>query len=414
MTGRIRTNCVAAALAFGVAASAWAAEKPGQRVGDAWVGTWAASPVSLPTDLDEPAAGDSTYRDIVHISAGGTGVRVQLTNEFGKTPLVVEAAHIAISAGNGATEPGTDRALNFGGRPTVMIPAGGMIYSDEVAMQAPALANLAVSVYVADHYVSARSCHQLGESTNYIAKGEQTAAPTMQRAGTIDSWCFVKGVDVRANVRAKSDAFSIVALGDSITDGWRSTPNANRRWPDILAQRLQAGGATAQIGVLNEGISGNRVLHDGAGPNAIARFNRDVLAQSGVKYLILLEGINDIGWAASRHSQTEAVSAKDLIDAMTQLVDRAHEHGITVYGATLTPYGGAGYSSAPGERIRTALNTWIRTGGVVDGVIDFDKATRDPANPTRFLPAYDSGDHLHPNDAGYKAMADSIDLKMLR
>ena len=391
-------------------ASAWAAPRPGSLHDDAWVGTWSASPMSLPVGVAEPAAGDSTYRNILRISAGGNGVRVQLTNEFGATPLVVDAAHIAASAGNGAVEPGTDHTLTFGGRPAVTIPAGGFMLSDEVAMQATALTSLAVSVHVADHYVSTRSCHLLADSTNYIAKGDQTGATTLENARTIDSWCFVKGIDVRA----KAAAFSVVTLGDSITDGYRSTPNANRRWPDDLAERLQTAKATAQVGVLNEGISGNRLLHDGAGPNAIARFDRDVLAQTGVKYIIVLEGINDIGWAAARHSQSEAVSAQDLIEGITQLVERAHQHGIKVYGATVTPYGGAGYSSPQGEQIRSALNTWLRTGNIVDGVIDFDKATRDPANPARFLLAYDSGDHLHPNDAGYKAMAGSIDLGMLR
>ena len=403
----MRGKSLVLALVLAWVGSAWAAGKPDAPKGDAWIGTWAASPVPLQTKVDEPAAGDSTYRNIVRISAGGTGLRVQLTNEFGATPLVVSAAHIAVSAGSGAIEPGSDHALTFGGRAAVTIPAGGLMLSDAVAMQAPALASLAVSVYIADHFVSTRSCHQLGDSTNYIARGDQTSAATMQSARTIDSWCFVKGVDVRAN----GHAFSVVTLGDSITDGYRATPDANRRWPDVLAARLNSGTA-AQVGVLNEGISGNKVLRDGAGSSAIARFDRDVLAQSGVRYLIILEGINDIGGLA--RSQADGPSAQDLIEAMTQMVERAHQHGIKVYGATVTPYEGAGYFSAQGEQVRTALNTWMRSDGVVDGVVDFDKATRDPARPTWFLPAYDSGDHLHPNDAGYKAMADSIDLTMLR
>ncbi len=397
------------ALGCGLISGAWGAAKPGQAGSAGWVGTWAAAPVSMPPGIEEPAAGNSTYRDIVHISAGGSGVRVQLTNEFGSTPLVVSAAHIAVSAGNGAIEPGSDHALTFGGRADVMVPAGGFILSDEVPMEAAAFANLAVSVYVADRYVSTRTCHVMATSTNYIARGDQTAAPSLDNARTIPSWCFVKGIEVRA----REGAFSTVVLGASIADGYHSTPNENRRWPDDLAARLQASRPAVQAGVLNEGMGGNRLLHDGTGPGAIARFDRDVLAQSGVRDLILFEGTNDLGWPAA-HGGNEPVTAEEMIWAETQLVERAHQHGIRVLGSTLTPFEGASYFSAQGEQIRTAFNAWVRTGGVVDGVIDFDKVARDPARPARLLPAFDSGDHLHPDDAGYKAMADSIDLSLLR
>ena len=386
--------------------TAAAADKAADKPTEAWVGTWAASPMALAPKMDEPAAGDSTYRNIVRVSLGGKTARVQFTNEFGKTPLVIGSAHIAVSAGGGAVQAGTDHPLTFGGQPSVTIPAGGFMLSDDIAMDIAPLASLAVSVYVADRDVSTRSCHELGSSTNYITKGDASGATTLTNPRTITSWCFVKGIDVRA----ASKAFAIVTLGDSITDGALSTPDANHRWPDSLAERLQS----KNIAVLNEAISGNRILHDGAGPNAVARFDRDVLAQSGVKYLIILEGINDIGWPVARKDTSEEVSAADLILAVTQLVERAHQHGIKVIGATLTPYGGAGYSSDQGEQKRTALNQWYRTAGVVDGVIDFDKVTRDPAKPLWFNPEYDSGDHLHPKDAGYKAMADSIDLSLFR
>ncbi len=409
MTGKKRATWMAAALACGCAASAWGAAKPGAPGSAVWVGTWAAAPVSMPPEVEEPAAGDSTYRDIVHISAGGSGVRVKLTNEFGSTPLVVSAAHIAVSAGAGAIEPGTDHVLTFGGRADVMVPAGGYILSDEVPMEAAAFANLAVSVYVADRYVSTRTCHVMATSTNYIAKGDQTAAASLENARTIPSWCFVKGIDVRA----RAGAFSTVVLGASIVDGYHSTPNENRRWTDGLAARLAGSRPGIQAGVLNEGMGGNRLLHDGTGPSAIARFDRDVLAQSGVRDLILFEGTNDLGLPALRGG-AEMVSAEEMIWAETQLVERAHQHGIRVIGATLTPYEGAIYFTAQGEQMRTAFNTWVRTGGVVDGVIDMDKVVRDPARPARLLPALDSGDHLHPNDAGYKAMADSVDLSLLR
>ncbi len=369
--------------------------------------------MALAPKLGEPAAGDSTYRDIVRTSLGGKSLRVELTNEFGTTPLIVGSAHLGLSAGNqpgGPVQPGSDHVLTFGGKPGVMIPAGGYMLSDEVAMEAPPLSSLAVSIYLADQEIATRTCHQLASSTNYITKGDATAAATLPNPRAIDSWCFVKGIEVKAG----NKAFAIVTLGDSITDGAHSTPNTNHRWPDYLAERLQAEKNAAHIAVLNEGISGNRVLHDGAGPNAIARFDRDVLAQSGAKYLIVLEGINDIGSPVSHHDLSEFASAQDLIGAMTQLVLRAHQHGIKVIGATLTPYGGAGYSSPQGEQIRSALNDWYRTAGVVDAVIDFDKVTRDPAKPEVFNPAYDSGDHLHPKDAGYKAMADSIDLGLFQ
>jgi lysophospholipase L1-like esterase len=370
-----------------------------------WVGTWAASPMTI--RLDQPA-GNSTFRNIVHISLGGDTLRVTLTNEFGTTPLQVGAVHIALSAGDGKTQPNTDHALTFGGRPSVMVPAGALVISDPIAMPAAAMADLAISVYLPEQPIATPTCHALGSSTNYIATGDATAQPALDNAKSYTSWCFVKNVDVRAGEKSAA----IVTLGDSITDGAHSTPDANHRWPDYLAARLQADKKTAHIAVLNQGISGNRILYDGAGPNALSRFDRDVLAQPGVKYLIILEGINDIGRIAKPSDPEGNLTADDLIFAFTQMVTRAHQHGIKVYGATLTPYLGAGYATPRGEEVREAYNNWIRTGGIVDGVIDFDKATQDPQKPTTFSATSDSGDHLHPGDAGYKAMADSIDLKL--
>jgi lysophospholipase L1-like esterase len=219
----------------------------------------------------------------------------------------------------------------------------------------------------------------------------------------------VKGIDVSTS---DPKAAAIVAYGDSITDGALSTRDVNRRWPDVLARRLQENSKTAHLSVLNEGIGGNRVLHDGTGPNALARFDRDVLAQSGVKYLIILESINDIGRTAQPRAPGDEITVPQLISALTQLVTRTHAHGVKVFGATLTPYVGANYASPAGEQMREAINQWIRTSGVFDGVIDFDQATRDPANPTVFDPAADSGDHLHPGDAGYEKMGSAIDLSL--
>ena len=373
-----------------------------------WVGTWAASPMGMTLKADQPAA-NATYRSIVHTSVAGDTVRVQLTNEFGTAQLVVGDAHIAISSGSGAIQPDTDHALTFNGRPSVTIPRGAMVFSDPVPMKLPALSNVALSVYVPEQALDVATCHELALSTNFVTPGDTAAAASLSDAKPLDHWCFVKGIDVQA----EKNGAAIVTLGDSITDGWHSTADANRRWPDVLAARLQAGKKTADLGVLNEAISGNRILHDEAGPNALARFDRDVLAQSGVKYLIILESINDIGTTAKpREPEDTAVTAQDLIFGLTQMATRAHEHGIKVFGATITPYGGAGYFSEAGEHYRQTINDWIRTSGVFDGVIDFDKTTRDPSNPTAFLPAYDANDHLHPNDAGDKAMGDSIDLSL--
>lgn len=376
-----------------------------------WVGTWATAPMGQQVNPGQPAPGDSTYRDIVHISLGGSSVRVQLTNEFGSQPLTIAEAHIALSAGHGAIQPGSDHALSFDGRPSVTIPAGALVVSDPVPMRVAALSNLAVSVYLPAQRVRETSCHEDAQSTNFITPGNTTAAETLEAARPIYSWCFVKGIDVDESNRK---AASIVTFGDSITDGWQSSRDLNRRWPDVLARRLQADSKTANLSVLNEGISGNRLLHDRAGVNALARFDRDVLAQNGVKYLIVLEGINDIGSVARPREPEDVITAQDITFALSQLVTRAHSHGIKVFGATLTPYMGAGYASPQGEQIREAVNQWIRTSGVFDGVIDFDKVTRDPAKPSMFLPAFDSGDHLHPGDAGYKAMGSAIDLSLFR
>jgi len=382
-----------------------------QEVGRGWVGTWAAAPMDNPVNPGQPSPADSTYRNIVRISGGGASVRVELTNEFGSRPLTIAASHIALSAGQGAIQPGSDHALSFSGRASVTIPASSLVISDPIPMQVAALASVAVSVYLPEQSIGDTSCHDLGVSTNYIAPGDETAATSLSNARTIGSWCFVKGIEIAAD---SDKAAAIVTLGDSITDGAKSTVDANRRWPDVLAERLQADKRTAHLSVLNEGISGNRVLHDHAGPNAISRMDRDVIAQGGVKYLIMLEGINDIGVTAEPRDRSDIITTEDLEFGMTQIVTRAHEHGIKVFGATLTPYKGAGYFSDLGEKIREDVNQWIRTSGTFDGVIDFDQVTRDPANPAVFSSQADSGDHLHPGDAGYKAMGSAIDLSLFR
>ena len=391
---------------MGLGASVSLAQTPASN----WVGTWAASPVGSQVNSGQPGPANSTYRNIVHISMGGPSLRVQLTNEFGTEPLKVGAADIAVSAGSGSIQASTDHALTFNGKPTVEVPAGAFVLSDPVTIEAAPLSDLVVSVYLPEQQIRNTTCHTAGHSTNYVMRGNRAAAPTADNSSTITSWCFVKGIDVSTS--AADHAAAIVTLGDSITDGAQSTYDTNRRWPDVLASRLQADKKTAHLSIVNQGISGNRVLHDGYGPSALARFDRDVIAQSGVKYLIILEGINDIGRLKDPHELGDNITADDLIFGLSQLVTRAHQHGIKVFGATLTPYLPTGYSSPLGEQVRQAYNHWIRTSGVFDGVIDFDKITQDPAHPDQFLPAYDSGDHLHPGDAGYKAMGDAIDLSL--
>ena len=376
-----------------------------------WVGTWATAPVSgnnpNGTSGGESATG-STLRETVHVSLGGTSVRVILTNEFGKESLTISGAQIALPAPDGAIIPASARPLTFSGSASVTIPPGALEVSDAVPFNLKPLSDLSVSLYLPQQPLTTISLHGFADATNYLAEGNVLTAETLTAPKKIYSWNFLKGVDVLAD----KDAASIVAFGDSITDGAHSTRDKNARWPDVLAARLAADKKTARLGVLNEGIGGNRVLHDNTGPSALARLDRDVIAQAGVKYLILLESINDIGHAQDPKKPYDVVSADDLIAGFTQMARRAHTHGIKVFGATLTPYVGAGYQSPAGEAERQAVNQWIRTTKELDGVIDFDKTTTDPAHPGMFLPADDSGDHLHPGDAGYKAMGDAIDLKL--
>jgi lysophospholipase L1-like esterase len=378
---------------------------------DHWVGTWAASPMAAKNPdakFGAPGTDGTTLREIVHISIGGPSVRVVLTNEFGLDPLTIGAAQIALSSGASTITAGTATPLTFGGAPTIIIPPGALVVSDPAALKVAPSSNLAVSLFLPDQPVNQLTLHSFADQTNYLAPGNAVSAVSFDTPTTFFSWDFLKGVDVTADDKAAA----IVTFGDSITDGAHSTRDANARWPDVLARRLQADKKTADLGVLNEGIGGNRVLHDNTGPSALARFDRDVLAQAGVKYLVIMESINDIGHATDPAKPYDVVTAEDLIVGLSQLAARAHTHGIKVYGATLTPYIGAKYQSPAGEEIRQAVNKWIRTTNQLDGVIDFDKVTTDPTHPGMFLVLDDSGDHLHPGDDGYKAMGESIDLKL--
>jgi lysophospholipase L1-like esterase len=345
---------------------------------------------------------------IAHTSIGGRRVRIELSNTFGSAPLVIGAAHIAIRDKESAIVLASDRALQFGGRPSYWIPPGATVISDAVSLDVPAASDLAVSIYIPDS-AATDTMHAVGLHTTYISKeGDASAASAIADATTTQSFYFLTNVDVAA----PPDAAAVVTFGDSITDGAVSTPNTDRSWPSFLARRLAASGG-ANIAVLNQGISGNRLLRDGAGINALARFDRDVLAQPGVKWLTILEGINDIGLASLPNTPaSDAVSSDDLIGALKQLIERAHTHGIKVIGCTLTPYEGAAYYSESGEVIREAVNQWIRSAGAFDAVVDFDAVARDPEHPKQFRPGFNNGDHLHPNDAGYEAMANAIELSV--
>lgn len=376
-----------------------------------WVGAWASAQMApdAKNSLDPRDYPDATLRQIVRLSLGGDRIRVRLSNAFGTQPLTIKAARVAVSAAlnSARIDPATDRALTFSGRTEVTIPAGADYWSDPVALKVAPLTSLAISL----HYAAAPSVqtgHPGSRATSYVLSGDHTADADLPGAKTADRWFQISSVDV---VSAKKAA-AIVAYGDSITDGYGVQPNTNLRWTDGLVERLKG----RNIGVLNLGIGGNRVLLDGLGPNALARFERDVLSQSGVTHVILLEGVNDLGVLtrdAPATPQAHKALVEQVIAAYRQMIDRAHARGIKVIGATILPYSGSAYyHPAPeSEADRQAINAFIRAPGNFDGVIDWDKALRDPARPTYLLPAYDN-DGLHPNLAGYKAMADAIPLSL--
>jgi lysophospholipase L1-like esterase len=375
-----------------------------------WVGTWAAAPVGIDNSKGTIGSADFTIRQIVHTSLAGNTVRVVFTNEMGTTPLTLSGAQAALSAGGDNIVLDSARVLSFNGRPSVTIPVGAKVFSDSFSMDLPTASNLAVSIYIPRQPIPNLTEHAYANQSNFIAPGNVVEAKTLANPLETDAWQFLSEVEVRASPKSAA----IVTLGDSITDGAFSTRSANLRWPDDLASRLQASGKTRSLSVLNEGIGGNRILHDEtasvAMPSALKRFDRDVLSQAGVKYLIILEGINDIGIATRPNNPIDPVSPEDLILGLAQMIERAHTHGIKVYLGTIMPDEGLGfYYSEAGESERQAVNLWIRTTKLPDGIIDFDKALRDPNDPKRLLPAYDR-DHIHPNDAGHKAMADAVDL----
>jgi lysophospholipase L1-like esterase len=410
-----RRPVLVAAVAAGLVSSTPALANPQAQA--RWVATWATGPAG-PNPGATPQFNDQTVRYIVNTSVGGDRVRVKISNTFGADPIAVGAAHIARRVTGARIERGSDRRLTFSGVDHVTIPAGALVVSDPVALDVRALSELAVSLYLPQP-TAANTMHVLALQTSYVAAGtgDATAAVDLPGAATRTSWELVTGVDV-----ATRGGGTVVALGDSITDGANGSVDAELRWPNVLAKRLQARPETRRLGVVDQGIIGNRILHPTEpafenlfGPAGLARFDRDVIAQAGVESVIVLLGINDIGHPGSSAPASDEVTAEEIEAGLVQFVERGHEHGLKVFGATLTPFENTtlvGFFSPDKEVKRQAVNHWIRTAGKFDAVIDFDAAIRDPGHPARMLPALDSGDHLHPNDAGQTALGNAVPLQL--
>lgn len=373
-----------------------------------WVGTWASSP-QLDDAKDTPAELSSapvTMQQFVRVSTGGKKIRVRFSNAFGTTPLIISNAQVAIATAVGAAKTGTSELVTFDGKNSVSVPPGALMVSDPIDFNLPDLGDVAITT-VLDGVPQGITAHPGSRTTSYIWAGRPGGPLDVSRAGKVDHWYYINGIDVES----ANCAGSLAIIGDSITDGRGSTTNGNDRWPDLLMRRIKVSPESHGIGVLNHGIGGNRLLRNSLGPNALARFDRDVLAQTGVRWLIVFEGVNDIGTRLHAEKVNESwATADDIIDAYKQMILRAHTHAIKAYGATITPFGGSFYDSPQTQEERTKVNQWIRTSGAFDGVVDFDKIVRDPQQPDRLLPAYDSGDHLHLSPAGYTAMADVVPL----
>ncbi len=383
-----------------------------------WVGSWATSQQLLGPDdaLTANDLRDVTLRQVVHLSLGGKVLRVHLSNRFGATSLHFSSVHIARpeSAIGGSTVAGTDQALSFSGSPDVWVPAGADYTSDPITFSASPLSDLAITLHVdgpVDGPSSGETGHLGSHATSYLVHGDQVSALDLPNAKKVDHWYFISGVDVSS----LSEAAAVVVLGDSVTDGHGATLNGNDRWPDWLAKRFQA--KKMEVGVLNQGVGGNRLLLDGIGPNALARFDHDVLALAGVRYVILLEGINDLGMLARTGEVPEAeynALVNRIISAYEQIISRAHAHRIQIFGATILPFTGSEFYHPDGrtETARQAVNHWIRSSGNFDAFIDFDNTMRDPEHVSRLLPSLDSGDHLHPSPVGFAAMAEAVPLEL--
>jgi len=414
-----------AALVFIVIVASLTAAAAPPNVDEHWVSAWSAAmhaPLPFPGLPPSPVFENQTIRMIVRPTIGGERVRIRLSNAFGTSALKIGAAHIAIAAQDSKTVPESDRTLTFGGVSYISIPPGAPVLSDAVDLHVSQSSEIVVSLFLPDKTPSS-TVHFWGQHKTYVSEtGDLSGKADMPNATANGSWYWLADVEVLAS----DQAGAIVTFGDSITDGVGANQGDYTDWPDLLANRLAGENGAPALAVINEGIGGNRILRDGAGVSALARLDRDVLAQPGVVSMIVLEGINDIGWPHMKPKLPngttmkegpfagELVTAQELIVGLQQIIERAHQHGIRVFGATLTPYEGADYCSEDGEATRQAVNQWIRTSGAFDGVFDFDAAVRDPSHPGQFREGYHSGDHLHPSATGYKAMANAVDLAMLR
>jgi lysophospholipase L1-like esterase len=386
-----------------------------------WIEAWYSPPLAPTAVLsfgDVRIFAHQTVRQVVRLESGGERVRIRLTNELGLAPVKIGSVHVALSSPNAVTEPDTDHVLTFGGKPEAVIPVGQALVSDPVEMKVSAFADLAISIYYPGRLAPAGHLLQVHLSP----KGDHGAEPVWRDGMPARAPALVSGVEVETGSAHRV----LVAFGDSITEGAGATPGTNMDYPEQLARRLEYSGAGSNSGtvrnggagshwvVINSGISGNRLLHEGSGPSALDRFERDALDIPGVSAILVLEGINDIGWAFDANGDTGPITAADLIGAYKQLIARAHARGLKILGGTILPYEDAGYYHPEGEAVRVAVNDWIRTSGAFDGVIDFEQAVRDPEHPTRYRGADQSGDNLHPNDAGYRAMSEAVDLKALK
>lgn len=384
--------------------------RPADLPSEPWVGAWGFAPTSftptkVPTAtpvLPLPEFENVTVRQIVRIAQPSERIRIRISNEFSAEPMRVGGLHIALAGEDGAAVPGSDHAVTFSALPDAVIPAGAPLLSDALDWKVPRSAKLAISIYLPDKTIL--PAHRLSEYVS--APGNFTGAQIMPGAALARTGALVSQVDIVSSSAKRV----VVALGDSITEGFGSTVNEFRGWPDLLAERLWENRATREWSVVNAGINSNRLLHDGPGTGALARFDRDVLSVPGVAAVIVSEGINDIGYGST--VPPEAITSRDMIAAYGQLVQRGHARGIAVIGATIMPYEGSHYFSPEGEQVRQAVNQWIRSSGAFDGVIDFDAIMRDSSHPTQVDPSRQRGDHLHPNDSGYAAMAGAIDLRL--
>jgi lysophospholipase L1-like esterase len=373
-----------------------------------WLTTWGCGPqLTEPGNLPPAPLANSTLRQFVHTTAGGKFLRLRLSNAYGTNAVNINAAHIALSTGAGSAGTGdintaTDKALTFRGAPGVALPPGEVALSDPLAFNLPAITNLAISILFGTISATTVNGHPGSRTTSFIVPSNAVATASLPGASTTAHWYIITGVDVLADPSGRG----LVTFGDSITDGRGSTTDGNDRWPDDLAMRLITNTPTAGVSVVNMGIGGNGIF-GGLGPAAVNRFTRDVLSQSGVRYFILFEGVNDIGSGTS-----SMTTATNLVAAFTQFANQAHARNVLAYAATITPFGGNGYYSTLHEQERQYVNAWLRTNTVFNGVIDFDSAVADPSAPVNLLAAYDSGDHLHLNPTGYHAMADWINLNL--